>query len=445
MNQTPASAPPLHIVILAGGAGKRMKIGHPKALHPVFFRPMIQHVINAAMALPHLSIRLIVDRGLREFREQCRSYPDLIIFRQEGVPGTANALRTLEPALGGETGDVLILNADTVLLTTRSLQELMQKHSQTRAACTAGRATSESGEDAALVFHIRSLFEALKQASPNGSGKNSPISETVVALVAQGAKTTEYRFRDPVETMDINDLDGLWRVETILQERCNRELMLKGVSLQDPRTTLIDPRCRIARDVRIEGGCTVINSVLETGVLVENFCRILNSEVGQGSLLKQGTCLEEAHVGRDCRVGPYARLRPGTLLADNVWIGNFVEVKNASLGSGTRAAHLSFIGDAQIGRNVNIGCGFITCNSNGKPLKQRTIIEDGVFIGSASQAIAPVTLGAGSFIATGTSVTDNVPPDSFVISRGRQVTKPGYAKCLPLKPDERRCTHKHSS
>jgi bifunctional UDP-N-acetylglucosamine pyrophosphorylase/glucosamine-1-phosphate N-acetyltransferase len=444
MNQILASAPPPHIVILAGGAGKRMKIGHPKALHPVFFQPMIQHVLDTAMALPHRSVRLIVDRGLREFREQCREYQDLIIVRQENPAGTADAVKAVAPALENQAGDVLILHADTVLLTPRSLQELLDKHAQTGAACTVGLAAS-GGEAAVYVFQVRALCDALKQASTGGLQKESPLSETVQTLAALGAQTAEYQFCDPVEAMDINDLEGLWRVEMIMQERCNRGLMLKGVTLQDPRTTMIDPRCRIARDVRIEGGCTLVNSVLEAGVLVENFCRILGSEVGQGSQLKQGTCLEEARVGRDCRVGPYARLRPGTRLADDVWIGDFVEVKNASLGSGTRAAHLSFIGDAQVGRNVNIGCGFITCNSSGKPLKQRTIIEDGVFIGSASQAIAPVTLGTGSFVATGTSITDDVPPDSFVISRGRQVNKPGYAKCLPLKPSERRCVHKHSS
>jgi bifunctional UDP-N-acetylglucosamine pyrophosphorylase/glucosamine-1-phosphate N-acetyltransferase len=204
--------------------------------------------------------------------------------------------------------------------------------------------------------------------------------------------------------------------------------MRGGVALQDALTTFIDPRCRIGRDVRIESGCTVINSMLEDGVVLESFCRIVDCEIGRESLLRQGTCAEKSRVGRGCRAGPYARLRAGTRLDDDVWIGNFVEIKDSTLGSGTRAAHLSFIGDAQIGRNVNIGCAFVTCNSSGRPLKQRTVIEDDVFIGSSSQAIAPVVLGAGSFIATGTSVTENVPPDSFVISRGRQVTKPGYAK-----------------
>jgi bifunctional UDP-N-acetylglucosamine pyrophosphorylase/glucosamine-1-phosphate N-acetyltransferase len=405
---------------------------------------MIHYVLDAAMALPHRSIRIIIDRSAQEFRESCRGYTDLLIVQQEPSLGAADALRAIGPAFAGAEGDVLVINADDVLLAPASLQEMLEKHVRTRAACTVGRSASDGGDEV-YAFQIRALFNALRQVSGSGPDLESPLSEAVSAIAAHGAATAEYRFSDPAETMDINDLQGLWRVEMIMQERCNRGLMLKGVTLQDPRSTFIDRRCRIGREVRIEAGCTIIDSVIEDSVLVENFCRIKGSEVGRGSHLKQGTCLEEARMGRDCRVGPYARLRPGTQLADDVWIGNFVEIKNASLGAGTRAAHLSFIGDAQVGRNVNIGCGFITCNSTGKPLKQRTVIEDGVFIGSASQAIAPVTLGAGSFIATGTSITDDVPPDSFVISRGRQVTKPGYAKSLSFKLEERRLAHRHSS
>ena len=380
------------------------------------------------MALPHRSLTLVVGRGEREFREQCRGYADIAIVRQEAPLGAADAVRTLESVLGGRSGDVLILAGDAVLLSPRSLRELLVQHAETGAPCTAGRAAIGGGESVAYCFRIHDLFDVLKRIGPGGPENEFLLSDAAAALTAPGSATADYLFADADETMDVNDFHGLWRVETLLQERCNRELMLKGVALQDPRTTLIDPRCRIERDVRIEAGCTVINSVLEAGVTAESFCRIVDSEVGSGSRLRQGTCVEEARIGRDCRVGPYAHLRPGTNLEDSVWIGNFVEIKNASLGAGTRAAHLSFIGDAHVGRNVTLGCGFITCNSSGRPLKQRTIIEDDVFIGSASQAIAPVTLGAGSFIATGTTITDDVPPDSFVISRGRQVTKRGYAK-----------------
>lgn len=428
MSQTNPLLKPTDIVILAGGAGKRMKIGHPKALHPVFFRPMIWHILDTAMAIAHRSIRLIVGRGERELREQCRAYSSVLIVRQESPQGTAEAVRAIAPHFAAADSNVLILNGDTVLLQPKSLSELLSQHAETGAGSTVGKSSSGDEEAAVHCFRAEDLLKALKLTVARDQGIETPLSDVVASLAAQGVKTSEYLFTDPVETVDINELYGLWRVEAVLQERCNRELMLKGVAIVDPRTTLVDPRCRIERDVRIEGGCTVINSVLEAGVLLENFCRVIDSEVGPGSQLKQGTCVEKSSIGGDCRVGPYARLRSGAHLADGVWIGNYVEIKNATLGSGTRAAHLSFIGDAQVGRNVNIGCGFITCNSSGRPLKQRTIIEDNVFIGSASQAIAPVTLGAGSFIATGTSVTEDVPPDSFVISRGRQITKSGYAK-----------------
>jgi bifunctional N-acetylglucosamine-1-phosphate-uridyltransferase/glucosamine-1-phosphate-acetyltransferase GlmU-like protein len=370
-----ASLMPPHIVILAGGAGAGMGIGRPKALHPVFFRPMIHHVLDAAAALEHSSMTLVAGRWEREFREQCRAYADLRVVRQEAA------------AVPDPGGVVLVLRGDAPLLTACSLGELAAR----RAA--SGVAWCPGGRD----------------------------------LLAP-ADAAEFLLPDPLEGLIVDDLHGLWRAEAALQERHNRGLMLGGTTLQDPRTTLIDPRCRIGSDVRIEGGCTVIDSILEAGVRVESFCRISGSEIGAGSRILQGTCAEEARVGRDCRVGPYAHLRPGTRLHDDVCLGNFAELKNASLGSGTRAAHQCYIGDAQVGRRVSIGCGFITSGSSDRPLKPRTTIEDEVFIGGASQAIAPVTVGAGSFVATGTSVTEDAPPDSFVISRSRQVTMPGYSR-----------------
>lgn len=418
----------LHLAILGGGAGKRMKMGHPKLLHPVFFRPMVHYALDAARALPHRSLSLVVGRGEREFREQCRGYGDLLIVHQEAPLGTADAVRALESFLAGEDGDVLILSGDAVLLTPRSLEALRARHVESNAVCTVGVSAATGAEAGVYCFRIRGLFDVLKGLGPAGPEGEFLLSDAVAALAARGETTVEHRFDDPLETADVNDLHELSQVEAILQERRNRELMRGGVAIQDSRTTLIDPRCRIEREVRIEAGCTVVNSVLEAGVAVESFCRIVDSEIGAGSRIRQGTCVEKAHVGRECRVGPYAHLRHGTRLDDSVWVGNYVEIKNATLGAGTRAAHLSYIGDALVGRNVSIGCGFVTCNSSGRPLKQRTIIEDDVFIGSASQAIAPVKVGAGSFVATGTSVTEDVPPDSFVISRGRQVTKPGYAK-----------------
>jgi len=397
-----------------------------KLLTPVFFRPMIAFALDAAASTPHRSVSLVVGRDEKAFREVCREYPDMLVVRQESPLGTADAVRALESVLLGQDGDVLVVYGDAVLLTPRSLGELAAAHAASGAACTVGRAAYSDGEAGAFCFRIAGLFEVLRGLAPTGVPAEFRLADAAAALA--DAVVGDYRFSDPVETIDVDDFRGLGLVEGILRQRHNDARMREGTALQDSRTTLIDPRCRIGRDVRIEAGCTVINSSLGDGVVLENFCRVVDCEIGSGTLLRQGTCAEKTSTGRECRVGPYARLRSGVVLADDVWVGNFVEIKESSLGAGTRAAHLSFIGDAQIGRNVNIGCGFVTCNSSGRPLKQRTVIGDDVFIGSDSQAIAPVTLGAGSFVATGTSVTEDVPPDSFVISRGRQVTKPGYAK-----------------
>lgn len=435
-----AGAPSPHVVILAGGAGRRMKTGAAKLLTPVFFRPMIAFALDAAWAVPHRSVSLVVGRNERGFREACRERRDMLVVLQETPLGTADAVRALESVLLGQEGDVLVLYGDAVLLTPRSLDEFVAAHVASRAACTVGRTASGEGEAGAFCFRISGLFETLRGLAPTGVPAEYRLTDAAAALAAAGRKVDGYRFKDPEETVEVDDFFGLAVVESILRRRHNEERMREGTALQDASTTLIDPLCRIGRDVRIEAGCTVVNSSLGDGVVLENFCRVVDCEIGPGSLLRQGTCAEKTRFGRECRVGPYARLRAGVVLGDDVWIGNFVEIKESSLGAGTRAAHLSYIGDAQIGRNVRIGCGFVTCNSSGRPLKQRTVVEDDVFIGSASQAIAPVTLGAGSFVATGTSVTEDVPPDSFVISRGRQVTKPGYAKKYgkvkaPLAPE----------
>jgi bifunctional UDP-N-acetylglucosamine pyrophosphorylase/glucosamine-1-phosphate N-acetyltransferase len=381
---------PPHIVVLAGGAGARMRVGHPKALHPVFFRPMIHYALDAATAAAHRSITLVVGPGERELREQCRGYPGLRVVRAE-------AETPPEPG-----GGFLIVAGDCPLLSARTLDALAARHAASGAERTSARAAGAGAAAVAWCSRTREL------SAPEGAA--------------------EYPIDDPLEALAVDDLYGLWRVETALQERFNRELMSNGTSLQDPRTTLIDPRCRIGADVRIEGGCTVINSVLGTGARLEGFCRISDSEIGAGTRLLQGTRAERARVGRDCRVGPYAHLRPGTRLEDDVWVGNFAELKDASLGSGTRATHQCYLGDARIGRKVTIGCGFITSSASARPREAKTVIEDEAFIGGASQAIAPVTVGAGSFVATGTSITEDAPADSFVISRGRQVTKPGYSR-----------------
>jgi bifunctional UDP-N-acetylglucosamine pyrophosphorylase/glucosamine-1-phosphate N-acetyltransferase len=418
------SASPLlpHILILAGGAGRRMKAAGPKALMPVFHRPMIHYVLDAALAIPHRSVSVVVGGDEQKVKDACRDYADVRWFRQESPLGTADAVRAAEPALAGQDGEALILNADLPLLTASALRRLLDAHA------AGGAGATVAAEAEVCCFPIGELLAVLRRLAPSGAKPEFRLEDAAAALAAGGIKTAAFVFDDASEVLGVDDLYDLWRAESILRLRFNGELMRKGVVLRDPTSTWIDPRSRIEAGVVIEPDVVVSNSILEAGAYVESGCRIMESRIGGGSLLKQGTRVEASRVGRDCRLGPYAHLRPDSQLADEVSVGNFVEIKNAVIGARTKVSHLSYIGDANVGRNVNVGCGFITCNYDGGPLKLRTTIEDGVFIGSDSQAIAPVVLGAGSFIATGTSVTDDVPPGSFVISRGRQITKPGYAK-----------------
>jgi bifunctional UDP-N-acetylglucosamine pyrophosphorylase/glucosamine-1-phosphate N-acetyltransferase len=466
-----------HIVILAGGRGKELHSRRPQALQPVIFRPMVHYVVDLASRLAHRSLSMVVGPGADEIQEQCRGWKGLTFLRQEAELGTGHAVKTAEPLLKSESGPVLILSADVILLTPASLKRMLDRHVKEGASCTIGttalnnprgygRIVREIGgrvvdvreeEDCTsaerainevnsgiYVFEAADLFKAIDRVTYRDARHGYCLPSVVKALAGESKKIIPCSFGDPNEVLGVDDPHALFQVECILQERINKELMHRGVTLQDPRTTWIDPRCLIGKDVRIEGGCVLINSVIEPGVTVESHCRIADSAVGAGSLVKQGSYIEDSVIGPDCSVGPYAHLRPASRLGAGVKVGNFVEIKASTLGDGSKASHLSYIGDAEVGKKVNFGCGFITCNFDGGPHKHKTIVEDGVFIGSDCQAVAPVRIGQDSYIAAGTTVTDDVPDGSMAISRGRQTTKWGYAKKyrrpdgVPAKLQERR-------
>jgi bifunctional UDP-N-acetylglucosamine pyrophosphorylase/glucosamine-1-phosphate N-acetyltransferase len=449
-----------HILILAAGRGSRMRSALPKVLHPVLFRPMVEHVLELAMTLPHRSISVVVGHGEAAVREACRDY-DVRFFRQERQLGTADAVRAAQPFLASAEGDLLILSGDVVLLRPQTVWELLRRHAEEKAACTIAvtRAAAPKGygriirrddrvvdirEDVdcapderaitevnggAYCFGLRGLFEALPRIG-NGNGQGEYYLPDAVRLLAGGGAHVAAAPVDAQELQGVNDLAELAAVEAALRRRVNAELMLSGVRLQEPETTFIDSRCRFGHGVTIEGGCTLIDSELGDGVTVERGSRLLGATVAEGAYVKQGSYIEKSLIGARSLIGPYAHLRPGTRLGENVKVGNFVEIKNSVLGDGSKASHLTYIGDAELGRNVNVGCGFITCNSDGGPTKLRTTIGDDVFLGSDVQAVAPVTIGRGAFVAAGSTVTEDVPEDSLAISRGRQTTKPGYARKL---------------
>jgi bifunctional UDP-N-acetylglucosamine pyrophosphorylase / glucosamine-1-phosphate N-acetyltransferase len=450
----------LHILVLAAGKGKRMKSELPKVLHEVLFQPMIHHVLDLAEAIPHGSVSVVVGHGGETVRGACEKYHGVKFFEQKEQRGTADAVKSAEPFLQGQTGHVLVLSGDVILLKKSSIEHLLRVHENEKAFCSLvttrlenptgyGRILRNSdGTVHGIVeevdsspeqkkiqevnagiycFEIRALFEGLSKISNKNSQGEFYLTDVIEILVQEKKKVVGVLLGEAEETMGINDRLALAQAEKILQKRVNQFHMENGVTLVGSDSIWIDTHSQIERDVIIEFGTQIRKSKIEKKAVLQSHCRIESSTIQAGAKVKQGSVIEQSVIGEKTSVGPYAHLRPGSLLGQEVKIGNFVEIKKSTFKDGAKASHLSYIGDAEIGKNVNLGCGFITCNYDGVN-KHKTVIEDEVFVGSDSQMIAPVTLGARSYVASGTTVTKNVPPESLVISRGKQVTKEGYAR-----------------
>jgi len=428
-----------HVLILAAGQGKRMYSDLPKVLHEVHFRPMLHYVLDLATAIPHASISVIVGHGEEQVRQACAGFSGLEFFRQPEQKGTGDAVRRAEPFLSKQKGQVVILSGDVPVLRRESVEKLLAVPAADCVVMTAeldepkgygrilrdgeGKVTgiqeqADCNEEQKKIrevnsgiyrFEISSLLSALKRVGNHNQQGEFYLTD-VVGLLAKEGKVLPCRLENADEMAGINDQYALSKVEAKVRDAINRDWMLRGVRIQNPETVLIDAATTIGKDVFIEQGC-----------------RIVKCKIADGAQIKQGCYLEDSIVGPESTVGPFAHLRPGTKLGRKVKIGNFVEVKKSEMKEGAKASHLSYIGDAEIGENSNLGCGFITCNYDGKN-KHKTTIERDVFVGSDSQMVAPVKIGQGSYVASGSTVTKDVPPDSLVFSRGRQSTKPGYAK-----------------
>jgi bifunctional UDP-N-acetylglucosamine pyrophosphorylase / glucosamine-1-phosphate N-acetyltransferase len=453
-----------HFLVLAAGRGKRMLSQLPKVLHTVLYRPMVHYVLDIAYALPHRSIGVIVGHGESQVRAACAGYAGLNYFVQSEQKGTAHAVQMAEEFLRRQkpSDTILVLSGDVMLLRRETIEHLLAAHRASAAACTVltarlgepygyGRILrSRSGRVAAIreevdcsaaeravqevnsgiyCFRLGALLENLGRVSDSNRQKELYLTDVVGLLRDVEGGVAAHLLDDPAEMTGVNDRLALAEVETILSSRTNRELMLRGVTMRQPATIAVDPRCRVEGDVVIEGGTTLINSRVAAGAVIESHCRIVDSEIGPGAHVKQGSYIEGSTLGPACAVGPYAHLRPGSRLEEKVKIGNFVELKKAHFGVGAKASHLSYIGDAEIGADVNLGCGFITCNYDGFR-KHQTVIEEGVFVGSDSQVIAPVRIGRGAYVASGTTVTRDVPADALAIARPKQENKEGYAARL---------------
>lgn len=446
-------------VILAAGKGTRMKSDVVKVLHPAAGRPMISWAVDAARAAGAAPTVLVVGHQADAVRRVFADVADIRCALQEEQLGTGHAVACARNELAGFSGTVLILCGDTPLLRSETLRGLIAFHGENRAALTvltavmdnphgygrvvrdaAGRVLriveqKDATPEEQAICEINSgiycmdaefLYANIDSISSDNAQQEFYLTDLVSIAVKRGLGCLGCCTDDADEIMGVNDRAQLAEASRILRRRINQDLMCAGVSLVDPGHTYIDHGVRIGPDTVVHPNCTISgDTLIGSGCTVENGVSITACSIGDNCHIKAGSVLEGSVLHADVSVGPMAHLRPGTLLNDHVKIGNFVETKKAVMGEGSKASHLTYLGDAEIGSNVNIGCGTITCNYDGVN-KHRTVIGDDVFIGSDVQLVAPVTVGRNSLVAAGTTVTVDVPPDSLAISRVPQVNKEGW-------------------
>lgn len=452
------------IVILAAGQGSRMKSSLPKVLHPVAGRPMLAHVIEAAKtALASFGpgqIHGVIGHGGGQVREAL-SHHQINWVEQHQQLGTGHALRQALPALAG-ADQVLVLYGDVPLISAPTLQRLAQAcQGQKLALLTAtladptgyGRIVrNQQGAILAIVEHkdatasqraideintgimaipghrIHDWLNAL--GNDNAQGEYY-LTDIVAQAVAEGAGVVHARPDTLAEVQGVNSRQQLSVLEREYQRRCGERLMAEGVTLIDPQRLDVRGEVSTGQDVLID-----INVVLEglvvlgNGVVIEPGCIIRNSRIADGAVIRAHSIIEDATVASGCEVGPFARLRPGSVLAEKARVGNFVEIKKTTIGAGSKVNHLSYIGDADLGAGVNIGAGTITCNYDGVN-KHRTVVGDGAFIGTNSALVAPVTIGAQATTAAGSVITVDVAENELAVARGRQRNINGWHR--PVK------------
>jgi bifunctional UDP-N-acetylglucosamine pyrophosphorylase/glucosamine-1-phosphate N-acetyltransferase len=447
---------PLHVVILAAGEGKRMKSSLPKVLHPIAARPMLAHVVDVARALQPAGIHVVHGHGGEQVRAAFAGQPDLQWARQDRQLGTGHAVQQALPAVPDQA-QVLVLYGDVPLITAATLRRLLAAPGALAVLAAEpadpagyGRVVRDAeGRVAAVVEHkeaddeqrriglvntgvVAAQAAALRRwlaTLRNDNAQGEYYLTDVFAQAAEEFSPAEIVIvDDAMETEGANDPWQLAQLERAFQLRAVRALCAQGVRFADPARVDIRGTVAAGRDVEIDVDVVLEGEVaLGDNVRIGPFCRLRDVALAAGTLVRAHCDLEGARTEGAATIGPFARLRPGTVLADGVHVGNFVETKNAVLGAGSKANHLSYLGDAVVGSKVNIGAGTITCNYDGVN-KATTRIEDGAFIGSNSALVAPVTIGRDATIGAGSVITKRAPDGKLTIARGRQETLPGWQR-----------------
>ncbi len=455
----------MNIVILAAGMGKRMQSALPKVLHPLAGKPLLSHVIDTARQLSPSTLCVIYGHGGEQVPQLLQTR-DLSFAKQEPQLGTGHAVMQAVPQLD-DHAPTLILYGDVPLTTAASLQRLLDIAGADKLGILTvdldnptgyGRIVRENGAKDSVITRIveqkdaseqeRTIREVntgiivaptakMKKWLANLSNKNAQgeyyLTDIVASAVADGVEVVSAQPDHAWETHGVNSKVQLAELERVHQHNIANALLEQGVTLADPARIDVRGTLTCGRDVSIDVGCVFEGNVtLADGVRVDAYCVIHNTSIGAQTYIRPYSHFENAVVGEACIIGPYARLRPGTVLAKNVHIGNFVEVKNSEIAAHSKANHLTYIGDSTVGSRVNIGAGTITCNYDGVN-KSRTIIEDDVFVGSATQLIAPIRVGKGATLGAGTTLTKDAPADKLTVSRAKQITVEGWQRPVKIK------------
>ena len=462
-----SKARPLAAVVLAAGEGKRFKSSTPKVLHGLCGRPLIAYVLDALEPIEARRTVVVVGRGADEVERTARAHSKrkLSFALQEKQLGTADAARVADDTLGAFSGDVLILPGDSPLMTTGTLRALVDRHRDSGAAATVmtaelddptgyGRIIREPGgvveriveerdatpEERATrevntsvwVFDRAALRTALTKIDRSNAQHEFYLTDVVAVLRDKGEQVEAFTVADPAEALGANSRVELADIAALMRRRINVRHMLDGVTIVDPASTFVDAGVTIGPDTVIHPmthlhGSTAIGEGAEIGPNV----RLVDTTVGDGAVVLNAVA-KEAEIGAGAQVGPFAYLRPGAVLEEGAKAGTYVEVKKSRIGKGSKVPHLSYIGDAEIGKNVNIGAGTITCNYDGETgTKSKTVIGDDVLIGSDTMLVAPVNVGKGAVTGAGTVVTNDIPAEGVAVGSPSRVVRKRKRKAKP--------------
>jgi bifunctional UDP-N-acetylglucosamine pyrophosphorylase/glucosamine-1-phosphate N-acetyltransferase len=464
-SRTAQAEPRFAIAIMAAGKGTRLKSKHPKVLHQIGGKPLLHYVVNAAKAvLPAKDIFVIVGHEAERVREAMAGTGVQFVLQAEQL-GTGHAVMSAQNALAGYS-DVLVLSGDVPLLRAETIAGMRDFHLKNRAAMTiltaefpdptgygriirkkkSGRQTEEveaiveqkkltpqqqkirESNSGIYAFAVQPLLQHLKELQTDNPHREYYLTDIAGILSRKRAKVLAIKTGDPHQVAGANQRAELAQLDAEVRARKSSELMTGGVTIFRPETCVIDSEVEVGGDTVIEPFVQLLGRTrIGADCRVQSYSVITSSEIADGVTIRQGCIVTEARVDEGAILGPYSHLRPGSDIGPGAHVGNFVETKKAKLGRGAKANHLTYLGDAIIGNNVNVGAGTITCNYDGVQ-KHITTIEEGAFIGSDSTLVAPVKIGRNAYVGAAACITQDVPEDALAIARSRQVNKEGWAK-----------------